>query len=132
MFQKGEYEAAAAFLEEFDRSFSKTPLAPDVLLLQAMIDLKSCEFDRVRATLDKLVKTYAPMQEQVATLLKDPGKRAAFYRRLLEQEVDRPAARSDHRAAEDRSALLQVLRGHRRARSRGRPASPARSPCGTS
>ena len=46
MFQEGEYEAAAAFLEEFDRSFGKTPLAPDVLLLHAMIDLKSCEFDR--------------------------------------------------------------------------------------
>ena len=83
MFQAGEYEAAAAFLEEFDRHFSKTPLAPDVLLLQAMIDLKSCEFDRVRVTLDKLVKTYAPLQAQVAALLKDPQKRAAFYRRLL-------------------------------------------------
>jgi tetratricopeptide (TPR) repeat protein len=86
MFQAGEYEAAAAFLEEFDRSFSKTPLAPDVLLLQAMIDLKSCEFDRVRVTLDKLVKTYAPLQAQVATLLKDPEKRAGFYRRLLSKK----------------------------------------------
>ena len=86
MFQAGEYEAAAAFLEEFDRSFSKTPLAPDVLLLQAMIDLKSCEFDRVRVTLDKLVKTYAPLQAQVAALLKDPDKRAAFYRRLLSKK----------------------------------------------
>jgi len=86
MFQAGEYEAAAAFLEEFDRSFSKTPLAPDVMLLQAMIDLKSCEFDRVRVTLNKLVQTYAPLQEQVATLLKDPQKRAAFYRRLLSKK----------------------------------------------
>ena len=75
MFQKGEYEAANAFLEEFDRSFGKTPLAPDVMLLHAMIDLKSCQFDDVRATLDKLVKTYAPLQAQVATLLKDPDKR---------------------------------------------------------
>ena len=45
MFQAGEFEAANAFLEEFDRSFGKTPLAPDVLLLHAMIDLKSCRFD---------------------------------------------------------------------------------------
>jgi tetratricopeptide (TPR) repeat protein len=83
MFQAGEYEAANAFLEEFDRSFAKTPLAPDVMLLHAMIDLKSCRFDEVRVTLDKLVKTYAPLQAQVAALIKDPDKRLAFYRRLL-------------------------------------------------
>jgi tetratricopeptide (TPR) repeat protein len=86
MFQAGEYEAANAFLEEFDRSFGKTPLAPDVMLLHAMIDLKSCRFDDVRATLDKLVKTYAPVQEKVAALIKDPEKRNAFYRRLLSKK----------------------------------------------
>jgi tetratricopeptide (TPR) repeat protein len=84
MFQKGEYEAAGAFLDQFDRSFGNgSALAPDVLLLHAMIDLKSCEFDRVRVTLDKLVKTYAPIQARVAKLLKDPAQRNAFYKRLL-------------------------------------------------
>src|SRR4029079_11033417 len=83
MFQAGEYEAANAFLEEFDRSFGKTPLAPDGMWLHGRIDLKSCRFDDTRAILDKLVKTYAPIQQQVATLLKDPDKRVAFYRRLL-------------------------------------------------
>lgn len=84
MFQKGEYEAASAFLEEFERSFAaKSPLAPDVMLLRAMIDLKSCAFDRVRTTLDDLVKTYAPIQAEVAALIKDPAKRTDFYRRLL-------------------------------------------------
>src|SRR6185369_15328525 len=52
MFQKGEYEEARAFLEEFDHTFPGSPLAPDVMLLHAMIDLKSCQFDTVRATLD--------------------------------------------------------------------------------
>jgi tetratricopeptide (TPR) repeat protein len=83
MFQKGEFEAAAAFLDEFDHSFPRSPLAPDVMLLHAMIDLKSCRFDQVRATLDAFVKTYAPIEAQVATLLKDPAKRGALYRRLL-------------------------------------------------
>ncbi|HEY6475842.1 MAG TPA: hypothetical protein VI456_04620 [Polyangia bacterium] len=83
MFQKGEYEAARAFLEEFDHNFPASPLAPDVMLLHAMIDLKSCQFDTVRATLDKFVKVYGPIEAQVAVLLKDPGKRAALYRRLL-------------------------------------------------
>jgi TolA-binding protein len=91
MFQKGEYEAAGAFLDEFDRSFGKTPLAPDVLLLHASIDLKSCEFDRVRTTLDQLVKTYQPIEAEVATLLKEPAKRAAFYKRLLsKREIGTP------------------------------------------
>jgi tetratricopeptide (TPR) repeat protein len=83
MFQKGEYEAARAFLEEFDHTFPASPLAPDVMLLHAMIDLKSCQFDTVRATLDKFVKTYGPIETQVQVLLKDPSKRAALYRRLL-------------------------------------------------
>lgn len=83
MFQKGEYEAAGAFIDQFDRLFPKSPLAPDVLLLHAMIDLKSCQFDRVRATLDTLVKTYAPVQAEVAALLKDADRRRTLYGRLL-------------------------------------------------
>jgi tetratricopeptide (TPR) repeat protein len=83
MFQKGEYEAAGAFLEQFDRSFPKSPLAPDVLLLHSMIDLKSCRFDRVRAELEELVRVYKPVEAQVATLLKDPGRRRQLYQRLL-------------------------------------------------
>jgi TolA-binding protein len=86
MFQKGEYEAARAFLDEFDHDFPKSPLAPDVMLLHAMIDLKSCQFDRVRTTLDDFVKTYAPIEERVTALLGDPRLRAALYRRLLSKQ----------------------------------------------
>ncbi|HEX3698542.1 MAG TPA: hypothetical protein VH374_24430 [Polyangia bacterium] len=86
MFQKGEYEAAGAFIDQFDRLFPQSPLAPDVLLLHAMIDLKSCAFDRVRAELDTLVKTYVPIQVEVAALIKDPGRRRALYRRLLAKD----------------------------------------------
>jgi TolA-binding protein len=83
MFQKGEYEAAGAFIEQFDRMFPRSPLAPDVMLLHAMIDLKSCQFEKVRTTLDQLVKTYVPIEAEVAALIKDPGRRAVLYRRLL-------------------------------------------------
>ncbi len=83
MFQKGEYEAARAFLDEFDHDFHTTPLAPDVMLLHAMIDLKSCQFDRVKQTLATFVATYGPIEARVAELLKDPGQRGALYRRLL-------------------------------------------------
>jgi tetratricopeptide (TPR) repeat protein len=92
MFQKGEYEAAGAFLEQFDRAFPKSPLAPDVLLLHAMIDLKSCQFDRVRSELEELVRVYKPLEAEVATLIKDPDRRRALYRRLLgKKEIGRPA-----------------------------------------
>ena len=78
MFQKGEYEAAGAFIDQFDRMFPKSPLAPDVMLLHAMIDLKSCQFEKVRTTLDQLVKTYVPIEAEVAALIKDPGRRATL------------------------------------------------------
>ncbi|HVY39884.1 MAG TPA: hypothetical protein VHM31_18225 [Polyangia bacterium] len=86
MFQKGEYEAARAFLEEFDHDFHTTPLAPDVMLLHAMIDLKSCQFDRVKETLATFVTTYAPIEARVTELLKNPGQRAALYRKLLDKQ----------------------------------------------
>jgi TolA-binding protein len=83
MFQKGEYQAARAFIEEFDHSFPGSPLGPDVLLLHAMIDLKSCRFDDVRQVLDVFVERYAPIEEEVARLIAEPGRRRALYRRLL-------------------------------------------------
>jgi tetratricopeptide (TPR) repeat protein len=86
MFQKQEYEAAGAFLDQFDRSFPKSPLGPDVLLLHAMIDLKSCQFDRVRNELEELVRVYKPVEAEVAALLKDPGRRRALYKRLLSKQ----------------------------------------------
>lgn len=90
MFQKGEYEASKAFIEEFDHSFPGSPLGPDVLLLHAMIDLKSCRFDDVRTVLDVFVKKYAPVEAEVARLIAEPGRRAALYRRLLSrQEIGR-------------------------------------------
>ncbi|HVU49260.1 MAG TPA: hypothetical protein VHL80_01160 [Polyangia bacterium] len=83
MFQKQEYEAAGAFLDQFDRSFPRSPLAPDVLLLHAMIDLKSCQFDRVRGELEELVRVYRPIDAEVQAMLKDPGRRRVLYKRLL-------------------------------------------------
>jgi tetratricopeptide (TPR) repeat protein len=83
MFQKGEYEAARAFIEQFDRSFPGSPLAPDVLLLRAMINLKSCKFDAVRTTLDTFVSTYVPIEAEVAQLIAEPERRRTLYRRLL-------------------------------------------------
>jgi len=86
MFQKGEYEAAKAFIEEFDHAFPGSPLGPDVLLLHAMIDLKSCRFDDVRQVLDLFVKRYAPVEAEVARLIAEPARRQTLYRRLLSRQ----------------------------------------------
>jgi len=86
MFQKGEYEASKAFIEEFDHAFPASPLGPDVLLLHAMIDLKSCRFDDVRRVLDLFVQRYAPVEAEVARLIAEPGRRQALYRRLLSRQ----------------------------------------------
>src|SRR3569623_1126345 len=90
MFQKGEFAPAKAFIEEFDHAFPGSPLGPDVLLLHAMIDLKSCRFDDVRRVLDVFVQRYAPVEAEVARLIAEPGRRQALYRRLLRrQEIGR-------------------------------------------
>jgi len=86
MFQKQEYEAAGAFLDQFDRSFPKSPLAPDVLLLHAMIDLKSCQFDKTRSELEELVRVYKPIDAEVQAMLKDPSRRRVLYKRLLSKQ----------------------------------------------
>ena len=80
-----------AFLEEFDRIVpGKTPLAPDVMLLHAMIDLKSCRFDDVRATLDELVKTYVPIAgRRSRRCSRIPSKRVALLPPPAQQAIDR-------------------------------------------
>jgi tetratricopeptide (TPR) repeat protein len=87
MFQKGEYQAARAFIEQFDRAFPSSPLGPDVLLLRAMIELKSCRFDDVRAHLGVLVGRYAPLEAEVARLIAEPDHRRTLYRRLLARDA---------------------------------------------
>jgi hypothetical protein len=55
-----------------------------------MLDLKSCRFDKVRATLDAFENTYAPIEIEVARLIAEPERRRALYRRLLgRQQIGR-------------------------------------------
>jgi tetratricopeptide (TPR) repeat protein len=86
MFQKGEYQAARAFIEQFDRAFPTSALGPDVLLLRAMVELKSCRFDEVRAHLGALVERYAPIEAEVSRLIAEPEHRRTLYRRLLARD----------------------------------------------
>ena len=88
-------------------SFGKTPLAPDVLLLHAMIDLKSCQFDeRARDAGQAGARPTARSRPRSRRCSRIPRSASRFYRRLLSKRSIGDAARSDHRAAQDRPALL--------------------------
>jgi tetratricopeptide (TPR) repeat protein len=86
MFQRGEWEASRTLLDQFDRLFPHSALAPDAMVLRANLDLKSCGFDHARALLEKFVKEYLPVSQELDRALADAGRRRALYGRLLGRE----------------------------------------------
>lgn len=86
MLQKGEHGAALAFANQFDRTFPRSPLRPDVALLRANLAVKTCNFDGARAEAAALVSTYGPLQTAVARALSDPARRQELVGRLLSVE----------------------------------------------
>jgi tetratricopeptide (TPR) repeat protein len=86
MFQRGEWEASRTLLDQFDRLFPHSALAPDAMVLRANLDLKSCGFDHARALLEKFVKEYLPVSQELDRALADVGRRRALYGRLLGRE----------------------------------------------
>jgi len=84
MYQKGELDAARAFIDEFDRLFPRSPLRAEVAILRAHLDLRSCAFDRARSGAGDIVQLYAPMLERVAQARKDPARAGALLERLLQ------------------------------------------------
>jgi hypothetical protein len=83
MYQKGELDAARAFIDQFDRLFPRSPLRAEVAILHAHLDLRSCGFDRARSGAAEIVRDYAPMLERVAAARKDPARAGALLERLL-------------------------------------------------
>ncbi len=87
MYEKGENDAARAFSEQFDKLFPQSPLRPEVALLRANLDVKSCAFDRARVTVAALLQTYAPIAAEVGKSLGDQARRQALVERLLSHEA---------------------------------------------
>jgi tetratricopeptide (TPR) repeat protein len=83
MYQKGELDAARAFIDQFDRLFPRSPLRAEVAILRAHLDLRSCAFDRARSGAGAIVGEYAPMLARVATARRDPARAGALVERLL-------------------------------------------------
>jgi tetratricopeptide (TPR) repeat protein len=86
MFQRGEWEASRALIDQFDRLFPGSPLRPEVAVLRANLDLKTCAFDRARKTLDQFVAEYTPVLAEAERALADEKRRHALYARLLGRE----------------------------------------------
>jgi hypothetical protein len=103
MYQKGELDAARAFIEQFDRLFPRSPLRAEVAILRAHLDLRSCAFDRARSGAGEIGRDYAPMLARVAAARRDPARAGALVERLL---VPAPGPSSDEDGA--LVALLKV------------------------
>lgn len=111
MSQKGEFAAARAFSEQFDRTFPHSPLRPEVAILRANLAVKTCAFDRARAEAAALVDEYAPLQRRVAAALRDPEVERAVIERLLLR------GRSGESSGDDDGKLLDLLKLDERFRS---------------
>ena len=121
--RRGSTRRRGAFLEEFDHTFPGSPLAPDVMLLHAMIDLKSCQFDDVRQALDEFVERLrARSRPQVAALLKDPASAARSTGACSARQSIGHAARSHRRSAQGRPAASTSYFSRYLRRSIARPA----------
>jgi hypothetical protein len=111
MFQKGENDAARAFIDQFEKLFPRSPLRAEVAILRANLDVKSCAFDRARAGAAGLVESYRPMLGDIAKLLADEPRRDAMIDRLLA----RPAALGT--ASDADGQILALLKLDNRFRS---------------
>jgi hypothetical protein len=83
MYQKGEFEASRAFVDQFEQLFPRSPLRAEAAILRAHLDLRSCGFDRARSGAATIVQLYAPMLERVSAVRRDPRRSGALVERLL-------------------------------------------------
>ncbi len=83
MLQKGEFAAARAFAEQFDRMFPESPLRPEVAIMRTNLAVKTCQFDRARSEATALEKKYQPLRE----LASRAGKDAALRNRIIDRLI---------------------------------------------
>jgi len=84
MSQQGQFAAARAFADQFDRLFPGSPLRPDVSLLRANLAVKTCNFDGARTEATALVARYEPVAKLAAFVRKDEAAREKLLHRVLQ------------------------------------------------
>ena len=83
MSQQGQFPAARAFADQFDRLFPNSPLRPEVSLLRANLAVKTCNFDSARAEATALVARYQPVAALAAQVRRDPAAQNRLLKRLF-------------------------------------------------
>ncbi len=83
MYGKGEVEAGRAFADQFEKLFPRSPLAPEVAILQANLDLKLCAFGRARDRIAALTARYGRLLRAADRALGSPARRRELFDRLL-------------------------------------------------
>jgi tetratricopeptide (TPR) repeat protein len=84
MSQHGQFAAARAFADQFDKLFPGSPLRPDVSLLRANLAVKTCSFDVARTEATALVTRYKPVAKLAAFVRKDETAREKLLQRVLQ------------------------------------------------
>lgn len=83
MMQKGEFVAARAFADQFDRLFPDSPLRPEITILRAHLAVKTCAFDRARQEATKVENEFGPLQRLAEEARTDKALQARLIDRLL-------------------------------------------------
>lgn len=83
MSQQGQFAAARAFADQFDRLFPSSPLRPEMALLRANLAVKTCNFDGARAEATALVTRYQPLSDLAASLRRSASDRERLLVRLI-------------------------------------------------
>lgn len=87
MLQKGQFVAARAFAEQFDRLFPRSPLRPEVALLRANLAVKTCQFDGARTEATALVSRYQPLSALASRVRTDEAARRHLLLRLMDGQA---------------------------------------------
>lgn len=102
MSQQGQFAAARAFADQFDRLFPGSPLRPDVSLLRANLAVKTCNFDGARTEATALVARYQPVAALAAKVRRDENERERLLKRVLQGD--------DRHNQDTEGQLIEVLK----------------------
>ncbi len=83
MMQKGEFVAARAFADQFDRLFPDSPLRPEITILRAHLAVKTCAFDRARQEATQVETEFGPLQRLAEQARTDKALQARLIDRLI-------------------------------------------------
>ncbi len=117
--ERGDYALARGTIEELRERFPRSPQAVEARLLEGLIVLHDCDFDRAEQTFTRLIDDLAPLLDHVDEIRKDPMRLRALHEELRRLE------RGEVPAAGDLDAHIVLLGMMKRDRTYQRLAAEA-------